>query len=245
MNVRYYNEYSQCLNRDMEYLVYGDGGIPILVFPAQDGHCQDYENFGMVDVVKDKIESGLIQLFCVGSIDEETYSDEMGNKGHRSYLLEQFYYYICDEMVPRIREINGSGKMIYTTGCSLGASHAVNMMLRRPDIFMGCIGLSGYYDTDLFFGNYVDENIYNNSPLKYLNGMNSNHSYINLYNNRKIILCCGQGAWEDEMVKSSSLMKDTFARLQVNAWVDFWGHDVNHDWDWWQKQLPYFIDKII
>lgn len=47
------------------------------------------------------------------------------------------------------------------------------------------------------------------------------------------------------MVKSSSLMKDTFARLQVNAWVDFWGHDVNHDWDWWQKQLPYFIDKII
>lgn len=245
MNVRYYNEYSQCLNRDMEYLVYGDGGIPILVFPAQDGHCQDYENFGMVDVVKDKIESGLIQLFCVGSIDEETYSDEMGNKGHRSYLLEQFYYHICDEMVPRIKEINGSGKMIYTTGCSLGASHAVNIMLRRPDIFMGCIGLSGYYDTDLFFGDYVDENIYNNSPLKYLNGMNSNHSYINLYNNRKIILCCGQGAWEDEMVKSSSLMKDTFARLQVNAWVDFWGYDVNHDWDWWQKQLPYFIDKII
>ena len=77
--------------------------------------------------------------------------------------------------MPRIKEINGTGKMIYTIGCSLGATHAANMMLRRPDLFMGCIALSGYYDTDLFFGQYVDENIYNNSPLKYLNGMSRNH----------------------------------------------------------------------
>ena len=60
MEIRYYNEYSQCLNRDMDFIVYGHTGIPILVFPAQDGHCQDYENFGMVDTIKDKIEQGLI-----------------------------------------------------------------------------------------------------------------------------------------------------------------------------------------
>lgn len=167
---KYYSEYSQCLDRNMDFIVYGHSGVPLLVFPAQDGHPQDYENFGMVDVIKDKIENGYVQLFCVGSIDEESYSDEMGDKARRSYLLEQFYYYICDEIVPRIKEINGTGKMIYTTGCSLGATHAANMMLRRPDLFMGCIALSGYYDTDLFFGQYVDENIYNNSPLKYLMG---------------------------------------------------------------------------
>ena len=70
MEIRYYNEYSQCLNRDMDFIVYGHTGIPILVFPAQDGHCQDYENFGMVDTIKDKIEQGLVQLFCVGSVEE-------------------------------------------------------------------------------------------------------------------------------------------------------------------------------
>uniref|UniRef100_UPI00295F1FC6 alpha/beta hydrolase-fold protein n=1 Tax=Faecalibacillus intestinalis TaxID=1982626 RepID=UPI00295F1FC6 len=145
MEKRYYSEYSQCLDRNMDFIVYGHSGVPLLVFPAQDGHPQDYENFGMVDVIKDKIENGYVQLFCVGSIDEESYSDEMGDKARRSYLLEQFYYYICDEIVPRIKEINGTGKMIYTTGCSLGATHAANMMLRRPDLFMGCIALSGYY----------------------------------------------------------------------------------------------------
>ena len=106
MEKRYYSEYSQCLDRNMDFIVYGHSGVPLLVFPAQDGHPQDYENFGMVDVIKDKIENGYVQLFCVGSIDEESYSDEMGDKARRSYLLEQFYYYICDEIVPRIKEIN-------------------------------------------------------------------------------------------------------------------------------------------
>ena len=59
MEKRYFNEYSQYLNRDMEFMVYGHTGIPIMVFPAQDGHCQDFEGFGMVDTVADKIESAV------------------------------------------------------------------------------------------------------------------------------------------------------------------------------------------
>ena len=57
MEKRYYSEYSQCLDRNMDFIVYGHSGVPLLVFPAQDGHPQDYENFGMVDVIKDKIEN--------------------------------------------------------------------------------------------------------------------------------------------------------------------------------------------
>ena len=53
MEKRYYSEYSQCLDRNMDFIVYGHSGVPLLVFPAQDGHPQDYENFGMVDVIKD------------------------------------------------------------------------------------------------------------------------------------------------------------------------------------------------
>lgn len=245
MKITYYKEFSYCLNRDMEFQVYGHSGIPIVVFPAQNGRFYDFENFGMVDTVADKIENGLIQLFCVDSTDEEHYSDENGDNAYRSYMLEQYYYYISNEIVPRVREINGTNQKIMTTGCSLGASHAANIMLRRPDIFMGCIALSGYYDSDLFFGNYVDEYIYNNSPLKYLNGMPHDHPYIKMYNDSQIIICCGQGAWEDEMIKSTHLMQETFERLNVHAWIDYWGYDVNHDWNWWQIQFPYFVGHIL
>ena len=51
-------------------------------------------------------------------------------------LLGNTITIFVDEIMPRIKEINGTGKMIYTTGCSLGATHAANVMLRRPDLFM-------------------------------------------------------------------------------------------------------------
>ena len=62
------------------------------------------------------------------------WSDECGDKRHRVYIMEQWYYYVVDELVPTIFDINGNGKLIYTTGCSMGATHAANFMFRRPDI---------------------------------------------------------------------------------------------------------------
>ena len=31
----------------------------------------------------------------------------------------------------------------------------------------------------------------------------------------------------------------------IDHWADFWGFDVNHDWPWWQKQLPYFMGHVL
>ena len=38
---------------------------------------------------------------------------------------------------------------------------------------------------------------------------------------------------------------DILEEKGIHAWIDFWGYDVNHDWPWWQKQLPYFLEKIV
>ena len=250
MKIEYFKEYSHCLNRDMEFKVYGHGGKPILVFPAQNGRFYDFENFNMVYSIEHLINSGKVQLFCCDSIDKESWSDIFGDKRHRIYMHEQWYYYIVDELVPRIFEINKNSNGYYangilTTGCSMGATHAVNFMFRRPDIFDGCIGLSGYYDSDFVFYDYCDDLVYKNAPIKYIEGMPYDHEFVDKYRKNKIVICCGQGAWEDEMVKSTGLMKETFDRLGVNAWCDFWGSDVNHDWPWWRKQLPYFLGHIL
>ena len=250
MKQEWFKEYSQCLNRDMEFKVYGHAGVPMLVFPAQDGRFYDFENFHMVDSVAHFIEEGRLQLFCCDSIDQETWSDTNGDNQHRTYMMEQWYYYIVNELVPRIFDINAGGngyyaRGIFTTGCSMGATHAVNFMLRRPDIFVGTIALSGYYDSDLFFGDYHDDLLYKNTPIQYLEGMSYDHPYVDMYRHSDIILCCGQGAWEDEMIKSASRMKELFAYKDIPVWIDFWGFDVAHDWNWWEIQFPYFVEKVI
>ncbi len=240
-------EYSHYLERDMEYNIYGSRGLAVLVFPAQNGRFYDYENFGMVDVISTYIDDGKIQLFCVDSIDLETWSDEYGDPAYRIALHEKWYNYICEELCSRIHEINSRSEEIgiLTTGVSMGATHAANFMLRRPDLFMGTIALSGYYDSDLFFGDYHDDLIYMNSPIQYLGGMSTDHEYVQMYNHSYIILCTGQGAWEDESRYSMDRIEEQFHRLGVDAWCDRWGYDVNHDWPWWFKQMPYFLDKIL
>ncbi len=251
MNVEYYKEYSFNLGRDMEFKVYGHSGRPILVFPSQDGKFYDYENNGMVDAAKDFIESGKIQLFCVDSNDVNSWSSTTWDNRWRIEQHEAYYRYICDEACPRIFEIsarsNGGNypNGLMTTGCSMGASHALNFLLRRPDIFSGCICLSGVYKASFFFGDYMDDLVYANSPINYLEGMAYDHPFVEQYRHKDIILCVGRGAYEEPMQEDTEKIRELFAYKNIPAWIDFWGNDVNHDWPWWRVQLPYYLAHIV
>ena len=251
MNVEYYKELSHELNRDMEFKVYGHTGIPCLVFPAQNGRFYDFENFGMIDAAHEYVDAGRIQFFCCDSIDNETWSNVDGNPRERMEQHEHYYHYIIDELILRIQEIStyaNSGKEphdMMTCGCSLGAFHALNFFLRRPDLFNRVLAMSGLYHADYFFHDYHDELTYRNSPSDYLPNMPQDHPYMELYRNSEIVLCCGQGAWEQEMENSMHQMEAIFADKHIDVWIDFWGYDVSHDWYWWKKQIDYFLQFMV
>ncbi len=89
----------------------------------------------------------------------------------------------------------------------------------------------------------MDDNVYFNSPLLYLENLND-PEYLDLYRQSKIIVCAGQGAWEDEMLNDTLTLKRILEQKNIPHWIDIWGSDVNHDWPWWLKMLPYFLDKL-
>lgn len=250
MKTEYFKEYSHNLGRDMEFKVYGHAGKPVIVFPSQDGRFFDYENQGMIEAAAPFIEAGKIQMFCVDSNDVNSWSSKSWNNRWRIEQQEAYFRYICDEVCPRIFEMNAwanggeNPSLIYTTGCSMGGTHALNFFLRRPDIFGGCIALSGAYDARLFFPDYMDDLVYANSPVDYLEGMPYDHPYVEMYRHRDIIVCCGRGAWEFPMQDDMQRIKDLLEYKDVPAWIDFWGADVAHDWPWWRKELPYFLESI-
>ena len=96
----------------------------------------------------------------------------------------------------------------------------------------------------MFIGDYMDELVYFNTPLAYLRNLDDEW-YLEKYRRSKIIICSGQGAWEDEMQSDARELANILEAKNVPAWVDLWGHDVNHDWPWWHKQLPYFLSKLL
>ena len=233
------------LDRQMGVAVYGEGGYPVIVLPSQNAMHGNWEDFGMVDAVADYLDAGRVQLFCLDSVDAETWSDVQGDNERRAETQEAYYRYVCDEVVPLVHERNGSGLRPLVTGTSLGATQAVILMLRRPDLFQGCIAMSGTYDSADFFGGWMNDTLYLNAPTTFLPNMPADHPYVDLYNQRQIVLCAGQGAWEDESVRTQGLLDAAFRDKGIGAWCDYWGDDVSHDWPWWQKQIRYFLPIVL
>ena len=249
MEIQYFKEYSQILGRDMECKVYGHAGRPVLFIPCQDGRFFDFENYHMTDHWAPWIESGSVMVFAIDTLDKETWSDKSGNPYRRIRRHEQWMRFITDELAPFIRDMvnrrNGweGYPGIIAFGCSLGATHAANLFFRFPESFDGLLALSGIYTADYGFDGYMDELVYQNSPVHYLSNMPTDHPYIARYNRNRGIICVGQGPWERP--ETTFALKDILASKGINTWVDIWGYDSAHDWPWWYKQVEYFVPRLL
>lgn len=236
---------SDALGKDMSLIMYGEKGHPIIAFQPQGSKCNAFEDFGMVEALSEAIESGTIQLFSVDNNDEESWSNTDGDKAQRSAKQEAFFTYMTDELVPLVHELSKTDERPLVIGCSMGATHAALAALRRPDLFQGCIALSGIYDARYYFGDWMDSTLYDNSIVSFLPNMPTDHSYIDLYGKRQLVFCVGQGAWEDQGIADLRVIADTCHEKGIDAWCDFWGYDVSHDWPWWKKQIRYFLPIVL
>jgi esterase/lipase superfamily enzyme len=125
----------------------------------------------------------------------------------------------------------------------MGAYHAGNFFFRHPDVFDVLIAISGLFQLRMFVGDYMDDNVYFNSPLVYLPNL-TDERYLDLYRQSQIIVCVGQGAWEDAMLADAYELGRILESKNVSAWIDIWGPEVNHDWPWWHQMMPYFLGKL-
>ena len=183
MKVEYYREYSNTLKRFMEIKVFGHSGKPCIAFPTECGRFYDYENRGIIESMKWYIENGKIQVFCVDSKDDMSWLSKDLLAIDRMKNQEAYFNYILDEVVPFVYEINGSDSSngIMTFGIALGAMHALNFVIRRPDVFNSVLALSGIYHSGFYIKDYADELSFLNSPLDSLTKMKHNHPYVALY----------------------------------------------------------------
>ncbi len=249
MKREYLNYYSQILQKDMHVLSYegndNEKTVPLLIFPSQDGMCDNYESFGMIDNIADYIESGRVHAFSVDAIDQESWSATWRDKHERGQTQEAYYHFVVDELVPWLYGLMGNGIPMTVTGCSMGANHAAIVALRRPDLFYGMMALSGVYDAAYFTDGYMDGNWYDNSPSRFLPNLPPDHPYIKMYNERQFILCIGQGAWETQGLETMHTIQRACEEKGIHIWLDFWGYDVFHDWPWWKTQTRYFLPIIL
>jgi esterase/lipase superfamily enzyme len=235
MKREYHKWFSPSLGRDMELLVFGHDGLPAIVFPTSCGRFFEFEDRGMVNVVHDKLEHGHLQLFCVDSIDSESWYNRAVPPRWRIARQVQYEQYLMQEVLPLMRR--GNSCSLAAIGCSFGGYHAVNLALRHPDVFSAALSMSGAFDLSSFLSGYYDDDCYFQIPLHYLPNMNDPW-YLERYKRNTYVLATGE---HDHCWNESERMAQVFRAKGIPCRFDVWCEGAGHDWPEWQRMLQTYL----
>lgn len=235
MDREYHRWYSPSLNRDMELLVFGHAGARVLVFPTSQGKFYEWEDRDMMWTLREHVDNGWLQLYCVDSVDSESWYASWAHPSGRAYRHVQYDRYLLNEVLPFSVSKNDNPFLI-TVGASFGGYHAMNFGLKHADKVDRILAMSGLYDIRGFTGGYSDENVYFNNPMQYIANEHERHRLAQLQH-LDIIMATGR---EDRLINSaralSTLLWSKNIWHALREW-DGW----SHDWPYWQKMALSYI----
>lgn len=235
MNREYHRWYSPSLGRDMELLLFGHAGARVVVYPTSQGRFFEWEDRGMVAALGEQIANGWIQLYCLDSVDSESWYARWKHPGSRAWRQMEYEHYVRTEVLPFTQHRNAN-PFLMTTGASFGAYHAVNFAFRHPWLVGRVIGMSGLYNIKELTGGYSDETVYQNDPSHYI--LNEHDPpRLDALRHMDIILAVGETDphVEDNRHLSRALWEKGIGNA-LRIW-DGWAHD----WPWWREMVGHYV----
>ncbi len=231
----YHSWHSQHLHRTMEMLIFGHSGEPVFVFPTSMGSFFEYEDRGMVAALAPKLEAGAVRLFCVQTVDSESF---YAPRPPRDRIVRYLQWERCliDEMAPFAKHVTGRDTF-GVTGCSFGAYHALTMALRHPDLFTSCITMGGAFDLTRFLDGYYDHDAYLLCPPHFLPGLNDAW-FLDRIRRNKWVFVTGEA---DTCRPATEQVAGIFSSRQIPHSLHVWGHGSHHDWPEWVKMATTYL----
>jgi esterase/lipase superfamily enzyme len=231
----YHRWFARSLSREMDLLIFGHAGPPMLVFPTSMGAFFEYEDRGMVAALADKLDRGALRLFCVSSIDGESW---YAKRRHPRSRVERHLHYedhVLTEVVPLVRHLT-RWETIGVTGCSFGAYHAMALALRHPYTFTACVTMGGAFDISQFLDGYFDEDCYFLNPPSFLPSL-SDAYYLDQFRRNKWVLVTGdQDICRSPNEQFSGLLHAKAIPHSLHVW-----NNSKHDWPYWRPMAQAYL----
>ncbi|MCS6976041.1 MAG: alpha/beta hydrolase-fold protein [Gemmatales bacterium] len=231
----YHKTHSNHLGRDMELLEFGQTGARVIVFPTSKGRFFDWEDRGMIGVLGHSIDAGDLHVFCVDSVDAESWYAEHKHPADRVKRHMQYDAYLLQEVLPFTMRDNANPFLI-VTGASFGGYHAVNFGLRHPEKVGRILSMSGLCDIRQFTDGYYDENIYFNNPVDFIV---HEHDPARLEALRRIDIILAVGR-DDPLCASNQRLSGVLWEKGIGNALRIWDGWA-HDWPYWEKMLRLYI----
>lgn len=231
---RYIRYYSHCIGRDIEMLVYGHWGHPVLIFPTTMGKYYQAKDFQLTESARGLVEAGKVKLYCVDSIDRDSWYGKHLHPSMRVRNAIQYDRFLNDELVPAMQSECNVGK-IAVAGCSFGGFQAANFAFKHPEKVSHLFTMGAAFDIRSFLSGYYDDNVYFNNPPDYL--PNSDNS--NLWQMDIVLGTCSADFCKADNERLSGIL----ASKNINHWLDIRWHGT-HDWPIWREMFPEYLSRI-
>jgi esterase/lipase superfamily enzyme len=234
----YVEWFSPRMGRQMQMLVIGQSGAPVIIFPSSWGRFYEWKDFLMADVLADKIDAGYIQLYGVDSFCSESWYNYNIHPRERVTRHNIWESYIEREVIPFIRLHNQHPTLI-TAGVSFGAYLAVNFAFKHPETVGKTIGLSGSYSIKRLLEDYYDEDVYFNNPLDYMANLDDGWR-LDALRNMDISLVTSD--WDIGLCRERTYdMSRVLGERRIPHRLDDWGDQTIHDWPSWRKLIRHYL----
>jgi esterase/lipase superfamily enzyme len=238
MKEEYVRWYTPHLGREIEMLVFGHAGYPVVVFPTSMGRYYQNKDFKLIESVAPLVDAGRVKIYCPDGIDEQSWYNDSIHPADRVKTHMAYENVIVHEVIARARQETGSPK-VAAAGCSFGGYHAANLAFRHPDQVGYLFSLSGSFDIKQFLHGYYDDNCFYNNPVDYLPGL-ADPWYLDRIREMGIVL----GTGERDICREANLH---LARLLAGKGIPHWldvRPGAEHDWPLWRATFPVYLSQI-
>lgn len=215
----------------MELLRFGRDGPPTVAFPTSQGRFHQWEDCGLVASLADLIDAGAIQLWCVDSIDGDSWYARDRPPAERVQRHLAYERYLLDELLPAL------GRPPVCAGSSFGAFHAALVCLRHPWRFRGWIGMSGVYDNSRWLDGWHDQDTYLTNPLAFLPGLTDERYLEPLRSMDVKVIATGEtDANVEDSKKLAAVLRDKDVEVRLDIWSGW-----SHDWPYWKEMMRTYV----
>ncbi|TYP95441.1 Esterase/lipase superfamily enzyme [Fodinibius salinus] len=226
---------SPSLGKDMKLTTYGTSGTPLIALPTREADSSQWEEYGMVDAISYQLENGFNQLFCLSSVDGESFCNSNTSPKQRLVRHQQYESYLVEEVVPYVKEQSNINYIIIA-GTDFGGYHAVSIALKHPKLFGKAIGMSGIYDITPWMDDFYDDNVYYNNPTDFIPNLNQQSTLDNIRDVDFRLVSYEN----DDRKHYADRMSDVLRMKYIEHDLDIWDLE-GDEWELWSNMLKTHI----
>jgi esterase/lipase superfamily enzyme len=223
--------HSPSLGKEIETLIFGYGGYPVVLFPTSMGRYYENKDFKLIQSVENFINEGKIKIYCPDSIDALSWYNKKIEPEQRvkNHLL--YDRFLLEELTP-LMKAETEHKQIITAGCSFGGYHAATFAFRHPWLVSHLLSMSGAFDIKGQLDGFYNDDVYFCNPVDFV-PHNINPELWQM----KIVL----GTADRDICKpDNERLSEILTSKGINHWLDV-RENADHDWPVWRDMFPEYI----